>query len=192
MPIDCRHDDREIWPLRGIIEVSVRIKINSGEDRPFALEVEQFPKQVLLEKPDKTLAVLPFGLFLLVMLFFVFDLAVALGLGFALMCLTAFAYWRGKRPYVLNFETDKVLVSEPGLFRDRDWQATYSEYEGVFQRSRTARSGAANTTYQIIELQHPESEKTLPLYVHKTTGKPIGSLAAYAKLFGLPARGEDD
>ncbi len=172
--------------------MSVHIKINSGEERPFALEVTQFPKQVFLEKPDKILVVLPFGLFLLAMLFFAFDLVTALGMGAALVSVTAFAYWRGQRSYVLNFEKDRVLVLEPGIFRDHEWQAAYSEYEGVFQRSRTARSGSASTTYQIIELKHPEPQKTLPLYVHKTMEKPISRLASYAKLFGLAAKAEDE
>ena len=171
--------------------MSVRIKINSGEDRPFAVEIEQLPKQIHLEKPDKTMPALLLALFLLAMIFFVFDLGVALVLGTVLLTFSAFSYWRGQRPYAMTFEKDRVLVCEPGLFRDHAWQAYYSEYEGVFQRSRMARSGSSHTTYQIIELKHFEPNKTLPLYVHKTTEKPIASLAAYAKLFGLPAKAEE-
>ncbi|MCF6198266.1 MAG: hypothetical protein L3J67_02505 [Hyphomicrobiaceae bacterium] len=180
------HDGKEIWPLRGIFKVSVRIKINSGEDRPFAVEIDNLPKKIHVEKPDKTMNALPLGLISLVVLFMVFDTGTALLLGGALVILSAFAYWRGRRQYILAFEKDRVLVSEPGFFRDHNWQASYSEYKGIYQRSRTDRSGSSNSTYQIIELKHFEPEKTLPLYVHKTTGKPLASLAAYAKLFGLP------
>ena len=153
--------------------MSVSIKINSGENRPFALEIEELPAQIHLDKSDKTGASALWSVHSGWALFLRLIWATAVMLAAALAAFFVFAFLRSQRQYVLTFEKDRVLVLEPGLFRDHEWQAYYTNMKGLFSALAQQDQKQTNTTYQIIELQHFEPQKTLPLYVQKTTGKPI-------------------
>ncbi len=174
--------------------MSITIKINSGEDKPFAVEIAHLPVEVRLEKPIDGLSILPMGLFALVFLYiavssflpsFVMPALVVAGGGYVLFAI--FVLKRAGHKHILRFEQDHVRVTESGLLRDRHWQAAYSEFKGVYLRRRQAKSGRTQTTYQIIELKHPDKQKTLPLFVDKTKSVPKNRWNAYAKIFQLAA-----
>jgi len=171
--------------------MSIAIKINSGDDEPFAVDIEQFPTKIMLAGQGLGLSLIPFAFFLLVASFFVLGLGIALMLGAALVAFLAYALWRGGRQNSLVFERTHVVVTEVGLFKDNVWEVPYKEFKGVYMRKRRAKSGSSRTTYQIIELKHPDDEKTLPLFVDKTRKTPTERWQNYAKLFDIPPLREE-
>ena len=175
--------------------MSINIKINAGDDEPFAVEIERFPTQVELEKANSPLEMLPFGLFLLVFLYIALNtfapsiaLSVLLVAGGGLLVLAYLLVRRSERRNIMIFEKTGVMVTEAGLFNDQQWEASYGDFSGVYLRRRQAKSGRSLSVYQIIELKHPDPQKTLPLFVHKTNVAPKERWNTYAELFDLPAK----
>ena len=166
--------------------MSIAIKINSGDDRPFAVDIEEFPTRIALDKPENGFMLVPLGLFIVAALFFVTGAAVALPVGALLTVLIAFLLWRFGRQNIMQFEKNGVMVTEAGALKDVYWEAVYTDFSGVHMRTRKAKSGRTQTTYQIIELKHPDPEKTLPLYVEKTKNVPKTRWQRYARLFDIP------
>jgi hypothetical protein len=87
----------------------------------------------------------------------------------------------------VTFHDLGVEVEQRGLFSARRWSALYSDFEGVLYKIRRSRGKNRATTYQIIELAHPEAGKTLPLYVATTPEVPRARWENYARLLDLPA-----
>ncbi len=177
--------------------MSVAIRINSGTDEPFAVEINSFPTSIELEKPNSPLEILPFGLFLMVFLYFAVNaiapavtLVVLTLAGGAMLALSFWLMRQSERKDVMIFDRQGVSVTEAGLFTDHKWQASYSDFEGVVMRRRQAKSGRSYSIYQIIELKHPDPQKTLPLFVRNTNVAPKKRLKTYGELFDLPARRE--
>ena len=87
----------------------------------------------------------------------------------------------------VRFERDCVWVKERKWFTTEEWYAPYSDYEGVLWREHTRRSKNSSTTFQIIELKHPEDDKTLPLLVTTKKKSPRQDWNDYAHKLGLTA-----
>ena len=87
----------------------------------------------------------------------------------------------------VRFERDCVWVKERKWFTTEEWYAPYSDYEGVLWREHTRRSKNSSTTFQIIELKHPEADKTLPLLVSTKKKPPRRDWNEYARKLGLSA-----
>lgn len=174
--------------------MSISIKINSGEDRPFTIDLERLPTEIGIERNDVNLSFVPFGLFLLAAVFFVlqeFSMSLAFSVVLPLGAVMAFVFMRmmarSGRKNIIRFEKNGVVVTEVGLMSDKHWQADYSEFKGVYMRRRIAKSGRTNSTYQVIELKHQDESKTLPLYVDLSSKAPTSRWQSYADLFNLPA-----
>ena len=87
----------------------------------------------------------------------------------------------------VRFEKDCVWVKERTWFTTEEWYAPYSDFEGVLWREHILRGKNSTTTFQIIELKHPEAEKTLPLRVTTKKKPPKRDWDDYARKLGLPA-----
>ncbi len=173
--------------------MSVSIRIKSGEDRPFAVDIRKFPATIRIDNNPLRLAALPFVLvFLLVFSIIIGNVvpAIAIIVVPVLLIVAGLLLFlvlrRRGRQNILLFGRKGVLVTEAGLLRDSNWQADYDEFEGVRLRRRQARQGRGHATYQIIELKHPDPRKTLPLFVEKGKRTPEKRWHSYGELFGLP------
>ncbi len=91
------------------------------------------------------------------------------------------------RRRVVTFARSGVSVKERKLLTESEWQAPYSEFEGVLLREYTRRGKHSSTTYQIIELKHPDPSKTLPLHIQSGTEPPRTAWEGYVDKLGLPA-----
>ncbi len=179
--------------MRGVDRLSIAIKINAGDDEPFAVEIEGFPTTVEVVKSGAGWMVVPFGLFLFSVPFLIFGPVVAAFSGIFLLAALVFVIRRQGRPDIMLFDRHGVVVTETGLLTDSTWKAAYEEFSGVNLRKCRARAGRRFATYQVIELIHPNPAKNLPLFVRKTTRKPKNRWQAYARLLGVaPTGGEMD
>ncbi len=166
--------------------MSVTIRITSGSDEPFSVDIGKFPTVISLPQSRPEPLLLFFPVFLAVALFVAFDTVTAIVGGGLVAVVIGFALWRRRRHDLVRFEKDRVVVTERRFGRDLVWEAPYREFDGVNLRRRQARSGKTQTVYHIIELKHPDEQKTLPLFVEKTGKKPEQRWRDYADLFGLP------
>ena len=85
-----------------------------------------------------------------------------------------------------------VEVWERNLTGLRYWMAPYSEYAGVLQREHTVSRKNHSTTYQIIQLCHPDPAYDLPLHVARGDEVPRERWEGWAARLGLPALQLDD
>lgn len=98
--------------------------------------------------------------------------------GLALIALMAFIAIRLIASTILAFgksarakiDSDNVHYSERSVFGNKSWHEPLSSYRGVRWRQEDVISQSGNssrsrtTTYQLIELAHPKSSRTVPLY----------------------------
>ncbi len=91
------------------------------------------------------------------------------------------------RRRVVKFDRIGVSVQERRLLSESEWHACYSEFEGVLLREHTRRGKNSSTTYQIIELNHSDPTKTLPLHISTGTEPPRSAWESYANQLSLPA-----
>ena len=125
------------------------------------------------------------------------NLTTTIGLGFmsALVlawAITAVAILFGvlaMRVYVSNdaiILNDKdVQLTTYSMFGKRRWRAPYSEFRGLRLSQTKAGSGAKAITYQLIELAHPDEDKTLPIYLAKSSHPPRQFLQELADRLGV-------
>ncbi len=85
-----------------------------------------------------------------------------LGGGIGLLYLAVLSY-RSRRE--LAFAPDGVTVRGRWFRRTENWFAPYSAFEGVEGRARRVLRGRYYRTFSVIELRHPEPEKSIPLLV---------------------------
>jgi hypothetical protein len=173
--------------------MSITIRIKSGEDKPFAIEIERFPTEVVLDKAAVDFSGAIIAVIVLVFLFValngIFQAAVwplALALGVLIASFLFVMIGRRGRQDIMRFEKDRVVVTEAGLLYDTIWEEAYSAFKGVSLRKRRTKSGSSRFTYQIIELKHPDPQKTLPLFVDLTGKTPTRRWLSYVDIFDLP------
>lgn len=92
----------------------------------------------------------------------------------------------------VTFGESGVEVSERNLTGARRWSAAYSEYMGVLQREHVVRRKNRSTTYQIIQLVHPEPSFDLPLHITRGDRFPRERWEELARRLRLPALQLDD
>jgi len=87
------------------------------------------------------------------------------------------------------FGNDAVNVSGNNVFGNENWKEPYNRYNGVLHREKSVSKGQDSPTilYQIIELQHDDPTKNIPLMVEKSGTMPRDDWEAYAKWLHLPA-----
>lgn len=86
------------------------------------------------------------------------------------------------------FGNNAVKVSGRSLLGIEEWQETYSGYKGVLHREESVPQRRESVvTYQIIELQHNDPAKNIPLLVEQSESMPRDAWEAYAKWLHLPA-----
>jgi hypothetical protein len=93
------------------------------------------------------------------------------------------------RSYVTNdtilLFDDHVEFTAWSLFGKTKWSAPLSEYQGVQTRELPAGDPSNDKPYQIIELVHPDKNRTLPLYLEKSRHPSTGVFDKLADRFGL-------
>lgn len=88
----------------------------------------------------------------------------------------------------ITFDASGVtVVQRAGLFGWQTWSLPYADYQGVLQRAAEARGVFVGARMQVIELQHRDPEKTVPLYVQARDDPPRAQWKAYAARLGVPA-----
>lgn len=120
--------------------------------------------------------------------------------GFALFALLNLLYaliQRGFR-YHLRITGLEVAVDRRSLLGAKNWREPLRTYQGVllreeeFQEQSSSHSKITHTRrYYIIELQHRDPTRTVPLFVLETGPAPIEIHRAFANRFNLPALEED-
>ena len=85
---------------------------------------------------------------------------------------------------ILLFD-DHVEFTAWSLFRKTKWSAPLSEYQGVRTRELPASDQSNDKPYQLIELAHPDKNRTLPLYLEKSRHPSTGIFDKLADRFGL-------
>lgn len=90
-----------------------------------------------------------------------------LGVGVVLLYLAVLSHRSGRD---LAFSPDGVTVRGRWLRRREDWSAPYGAFDGVEARAERVLRGHFYRTYHVIELRHPEPEKSIPLFVRAADG----------------------
>lgn len=85
-----------------------------------------------------------------------------LGGGIGLLYLAVLSH-RSRRE--LAFEPDGVTVRGRWFRRTENWFAPYGAFDGIAGRARRVLRGRYYRTFHVIELRHPEPEKSIPLFV---------------------------
>lgn len=97
---------------------------------------------------------------------------------------------------LVKIDRTEVSVHEKGLLRDKCWTEPLGAYTGVRWREvklvRSGNSSSRTIYYQIIDLQHPNPAKSIPIFVDRAKGDTRGVWEGYAKLLHLPALDERD
>lgn len=128
------------------------------------------------------------------------GIALFVAAGFAFFALLNLLYaliQRGFR-YHLRISGLEVAVDRRSILGAKNWREPLRAYQGVllreeeFQEQSSSHSKIAHTRrYYIIELQHRDPTRTVPLYVRETGPAPIEIHRAFANRFNLPALEED-
>ncbi len=114
-------------------------------------------------------------------------------IAFAITMTVLYLAWAALRHYASNdritFYHDKVEVLEHHLFTKRAWSAPYSTFSGLGLREQNApvRDGKRHH-YYIIELIHPDGEKTIPLFAGAAPheNQVINRMQDYSHRLGIP------
>jgi hypothetical protein len=128
------------------------------------------------------------------------GVALFVAAGFALFAILNLLYafiQRGFR-YHLRISGLEVAVDRRSILGAKNWREPLRAYQGVllreeeFQEQSSSNSKITHTRrYFIIELQHRDPSRTVPLYVRETGPPPIEIHRAFADRFNLPALEED-
>lgn len=86
----------------------------------------------------------------------------------------------------LIFHNSHVEIKEEFWFTKRKRAIPYSEFKGVRIRQGKRPKNNALQPYQIIELIHEDSSKTLPLYAKRGSKRQTKRLEDYAHKLGVP------
>ncbi len=87
---------------------------------------------------------------------------------------------------------DGVEVTERSLFGAKAWYEPYGAFQGVLHRRVVIRSKNHTRTYQVIELLHDDRDKSVPLYVRRSSEMPRSRWEGYAARLKLPALEMED
>ncbi|WP_420348758.1 hypothetical protein [Pelagibius sp.] len=93
----------------------------------------------------------------------------SLCIGAGLLYLAALSYRSGRD---LAFASDGVTVRGRWFRRMENWFAPYSAFDGVEARAQRILRGSYYRTFYVIELRHPEPEKSIPLFVCAAAAGP--------------------
>lgn len=87
------------------------------------------------------------------------------------------------------FGNEAVEVSGHSLLGIEKWREPFSKFKGVLHREKSVGGGENRATkiYQIIELEHDDPKKNIPLMVEESGTMPRDAWEAYAKWLHLPA-----
>lgn len=91
----------------------------------------------------------------------------------------------------------QVLVKTRTLFSGRrEWSEPIANYRGVLMRERQLRENTVGKTvttktYHIVELAHPDPQRTVPLFVREWGVPPRDIQEAFARRLNLPALSPD-
>ena len=87
-----------------------------------------------------------------------------------------------------RFDASSVRVTGRTPFGREEWQAPLSAFEGVAWRTvRRRRRRGPDRIFQVIELVHPDPDRTLPLYVRQSRSDARAEWEAIARALDRPA-----
>lgn len=86
----------------------------------------------------------------------------------------------------LIFEEKQVKIVEEYWFTKIKREIPYTEFKGVRTREGKRPKNPRLQPYQIIELIHKDSSKTLPLYAKRGSKRQTNRLEDYAEKLGVP------
>ncbi len=86
---------------------------------------------------------------------------------------------------------DRIGVDEQRLFKRLVWDEPFSAYRGVLARtkrvSRGSKHGSSSYTVYLVELHHPDKDKTITLFSSTDRGSWRGRWERAARALGVPA-----
>lgn len=179
--------------------MAVQVKIGPGTRRSFIAEIVTLPATVILRANNRQIMPwLVMGLIFTTIGYVVLRLSAdnqgifsmitlfALGFGTIGSLQLAKALFNFLKADKMTFHDDFVEVKEKGLLKSITWREDYSNFKGIRHREKTAAGRLSkDLPYQIIELVHKETSKTLPLYAVKSSEYPIDHIEHYADILDV-------
>jgi hypothetical protein len=97
------------------------------------------------------------------------------------------------RRKVITFEGSRISVVQRGLRGTRSWRQPLSAYRGVKAHTRRVRRNKRSYTLYLVDLLHPEAERTVNLYTAASKRDWREKWEHYARRLNMPAleEGED-
>lgn len=174
--------------------MSVQLRLPGWSNRSFIAEIVTLPATVKLPIPRaQTVSQLVLGFIFSLVGYVFFKMSgglslhgiIGLALGsFGALTLAKGIFAPGKR-VEMTFDDDFVTVTRKGWIRAESWREPLTNYEGLALRRKETPSRPKASPYQIIELVHKDSTKTLPLFAARRESQPIDHLDHYADVLGV-------
>ena len=107
--------------------------------------------------------------------------------GLAIMgCTILVCFWNWRRYAHITVTPDGFHVVRAGLFGSENYTLDHREFLGVLLREYVVKSKNSSTTYQVVELLHPDPDKSVPLYIHASRNPARDRMETLAKDMDLP------
>ena len=178
--------------------MTIQLKLSNAGTSSFIAEINQFPAKVTVPaKNTEFLAQIAMGLFFTIFGYTLFrsdlnqdELTTNFFFGLAMGTFGGFSLSKAlispKGSTKLIFHEKHVEIKEEFWLTKKKAEIPYSEFKGVRTRKGKLPKNNALQPYQIIELIHEDSSKTLPLYAKRGSKRQTKTLESYAKKLGVP------
>lgn len=178
--------------------MTVQLKLSNAGKKSFLVNLESFPAKATVPASNSdTISQIVTGLFFTIFGYTLFRsnlleetltpnlfFALAMGTFGGFNLAKALASPKGSAKLV--FHKDQVEIIEEFWFTKKKRRLSYKEFKGVRTRKGKQPKNNALQPYQIIELIHEDSSKTLPLYAKRGSKRQTKRLEECAKILGVP------
>ena len=177
--------------------MAVQVKLPSRGNRTFEAEIVTLPATVKLPAPKTPrLGGFIVGAMFTIIGYMMFrdglaqsginlNALIGLGLGSYGGLTIAKTILAPKGQTTMQFSENHVTIKVNGWLRPSSWQEPLKAYEGIKHRTKPAPGNGPRPPYQIIELIHSNTSKTLPLYAARSEKAPIDHLEHYADVLDV-------
>lgn len=174
--------------------MSIQLKLSNNGNSSFIANIENFPsKSKVPASKGEYISQILTGIFFTVFGYALFrsnlteneitpNLIIGLAMGSFGGLNLAKVLFKTKGSASMTFHNTYVEVKQEYWFNQKKWQMKYSEFEGVKTRKGTRPKNNALQPYQIIELIHKDTTKTLPLYAKRGSKRPTKIMEEYSEI----------